>query len=201
MKKQILILATLVLSMNIFMVQGQAVFSVKPGLNLNGATFGVNGKKLQPFIGLRFASVKFTSEYHDANYPANDYKDETRLNIYMPNIGAKLYLSGSEVIKPYLQLALYKPIIFGKQLQDGTENQAFKDNLNNIKVWAGEFGFGTEYFLHPQFSLGGEFGLRVGNVKDKYESQDQTTTSTDKVGLGISYVSFSLNYYFTKREN
>ena len=201
MKKQIFILATLVLSMNIVMVQGQAVFSVKPGLNLNGATFGFNGKNVQPFIGLRFVSGKLTSEYHDANFPANDYKNETKLNIYMPNIGAKLFLSESDVIRPYLQVAFYKPIIFGKRLEDGTESQTFKDNLNNIKVWAGEFGFGTEYFLHPQFSLGGEFGLRVANLKEKYESQDQTTTSTDKVGLGISYVSFSLNYYFTKHEN
>ena len=200
MKKQILILTVLLSGMNTFMANSQAVFSVKPGLNLNGATIGINGKKLQPFAGLRFVSGKLTSEYHDVNYPADDSKTETKLNIYMPNIGAKLFLSESDVIKPYLVAAFYKPIIFGKQTQNGLDDQAFKDNLNNIKVWAGELGFGTEYFLHPQFSLGGEFGLRVANLKDNYESQDQTYSYSENVGLGISYVSFSLNYYFTKLE-
>ena len=191
-------LTILALSMRVFTLQGQAVFTVKPGLNLNGASIGVNGKRLQPFIGLRFANVKLTSEYSDVNYPSDDSEIETRVNVYMPNIGAKLYLSESDVIKPYLQAAFYKPLIFGKQTENGRDVEGFHDDLNNIKIWAGEFGFGTEYFVHPQFSLGGEFGLRAANIKQSYEPEDQSYSSSVKVGLGISYVSFSLNYYLTK---
>ena len=175
---------------------GQAGFAVKPGLNLNGASFGIQAKQFQPFIGLRVANAKVENEYHDVNFPQDDYVLETRLHLYMPHVGAKLFLKGSDVVKPYLQATLFKPLIFGKQLDDGREDEDFKDNINSLKVWAGEIAFGSEYFFHPQFSIGGEFGLRMGNFKEKFESEDGTTTSSTKLGLSTSYVAFSLNFYF-----
>lgn len=197
MKKKIIFIVALMLGLNT-LIHGQAVFSVKPGLNLNGASFGIQVKKFQPFIGIRFANLKVESESHDDNYPQDDYISETRINVYMPYMGAKLFFTGTDAVKPYLQASFFKPLVFGKQKEDGDEDEEFKQNLNNIGVWAGEVGFGSEYFFHPQFSIGGEFGMRLGNFKMKYESDNGDYWSSDKISMSVSYVAFSLNYYFGK---
>jgi hypothetical protein len=179
--------------------QSQTIFSIRPGLNLNSASIGFQTKNLQPYFGLRFANLNVTYEYNDPSYPADNSKTETRIHIYMPCIGTKLYFKGTDAVKPYLMATLYKPFAFGKQLEDGTEDDSFKESLNNLTVWAAELGIGSEYFFHPQFSLGGEFGLRWANIKDKYESSTSSYTSSEKFGIGLSYVAVSLNFYFAKK--
>jgi hypothetical protein len=197
MKK--LILSYLVLVLGASILNGQTVFSVKPGFNLNAASIGIAKSNFQPSFGLRFANLNLKYEFEDENFPEDNYKTTTRINVYMPHIGAKLFFSGTESVKPYVQATLFKPLVFGKQLEDGDENENFKESLNNLKIWAGEVGFGSEYFFHPQFSLGGEFGVRLANLKEKFESEDYTLTS--KAGVSISYVCFSLNYYFNAKDN
>ena len=198
MKKQFLLSAMMIMAI-FCIVDSQTIFSVRPGLNLNSASIGFQSKNLQPYVGLKFANVNMTSEYKDPSYPADNSKTETRLHIYMPCVGAKLYFKGTEMVKPYVMATVYKPFAFGKQLEDGTEDESFKKSLNNLKIWAAELGFGSEYFLHPQFSLGGEFGLRWANIKDKYESSSSTYSLTEKFGIGFSYVAVSLNFYFMKK--
>jgi hypothetical protein len=197
MKKQSVL--TVIMIMAIYSVaQCQTVFSLRPGLNLNSASIGFRSKNLQPYFGLRFANLNVVSEYEDTSYPADNSKTETKIHVYMPCVGTKLYLKGTDAVKPYLMATMYKPFAFGKQLDDDTEDDSFKESLNNLKIWAAELGFGSEYFFHPQFSLGGEFGLRWANIKDKFESSTGTYSSSEKYGIGLSYVAVSINFYFTK---
>ena len=174
------------------------VFTVKPGFNLNGANVGVKKGRIEPYIGLQFVnySSKFKSDYNDPYY--DDYESETKLHIYMPYIGSKFFLLDNESLKTSINLTLFKPFVFGKQINDGEVDEDFKESLKNIKIYGGEIGFGSEYFLSQNFSIGGEFGIRLAYVKDEYKSPGSGDSYTDILKLNMSYISASLNYYFTK---
>ena len=174
------------------------VFSVKPGINLNGANIGIKKGKFEPYFGMQFINFNEEYDYKSESTYDEDYVRKTNLHIYMPFIGSKFFLLDKESLKTSLNVTLFKPIIFGKQTYDGEEDEQFKENLKNIKIVGGEIGFGSEYFLSEYFSLGGEFGVRLAYFKDEYESSDSYYSYTDIMKLNMTYVSASFNFYFAK---
>jgi len=97
-----------------------------------------------------------------------------------------------ENLKSSISATLFKPMIFGKEIEDGTEEEI--EELKDINIWGGEFAFGTEYFLSENFSLGGEFGLRLAIYVNDHDSD--TDTYKESLYLNMTYVSGSLNFYF-----
>lgn len=162
----------------------QFSFSVKPGLNLNSANIGYRSEKGVFYGGLQFINVtyKYKNQYDD---------DKLKLHVYMPYIGYKFFIKEKENIKSSISATLFKPMVFGKEITDGTEEVSFKEDLRNINIWGGEFAFGTEYFLSENFSLGGEFGLRLAIYVDDHDSDYK-----ESLYLNMTYVSGSLNFYF-----
>jgi hypothetical protein len=89
-------------------------------------------------------------------------------------------------------------------------DREFQDVLKNISFYSLQFGIGTEYFFDEQFSIGGEFGLNMMNIKvsDSYESSIYDPITDDfrnvnneinlKAGLRPTYTKLSLNFYFGK---
>lgn len=143
--------------------------------------------------------------------PYND-KFETSVNVYVPFAGVKLLLASREAGKTgaYVTAYIAKPIISGESSTNGKEDQDTKDFFDNLGVWAFQAGFGGEYFFSESFSIGGEFGLRmfIANYKEE-DSQTQTVydgvsyrtyTTSNKydldLGLGITYSTLCLNFYF-----
>jgi hypothetical protein len=77
-----------------------------------------------------------------------------------------------------------------------------------LSIWGLSFGFGTEYYFSENFSVGGEFGMRLlfgsFDQTDKVSVFDPNTggiTETDRntnvdLNLQLTYSVVSLNYYF-----
>lgn len=202
--KKILLLGIFTITI-FFASNAQFAFSVKPGLNLNGASFGYKSGNFVPYAGLQFLSTKTTLEYdYDYNpdyydpynneyYGPEDSKDEYNMAVYMPYVGLKYFFFSSESLKTSLSTTFFKPIIKITEKEDGEEIKDLPEN----SIFGGEISFGSEYFFNEQFSLGGEFGYRYGAMKNeskKTETRDYVRTEDLK--LNMSFVSVSLNFYF-----
>lgn len=195
---------------------GQFSFGVSPGLSFNTAYFGYKvNNKFVPYIGCQYLQVKYSYEenYYSYDWDLNQivpekYSSEFSANLIIPNIGLKYFIVQEQKLQAYVSVNLAKPLIHATRIRDGEEDTNFKKNINNISMRAGEFGFGVEYFLDEHFSLGGEFGLRYLNVKQK-ESYDreiynpsigqyQTVTLEEKYTYFVSptFSKISFNFYF-----
>ena len=162
----------------------QFTFSVRPGLQLNGATFGYYNKNIVLYGGLQFGNV--TTKYEDDNS-----SNKTKLHLYMPYIGGKFSIAEKESLRSSITVSVFKPILAGKEIVDGIEDEDFKVNLKENKLWGGQLGFETEYFFHERFSVGGEFGIRLGS----YNYDDIDNDYKDVINLNMTYVSISMNFY------
>ena len=162
----------------------QFTFSVRPGLQLNGATFGYYNKNIVLCGGLQFGNV--TTKYEDDNS-----SNKTKLHLYMPYIGGKFFIAEKESLRSSITVSVFKPILAGKEIVDGIEDEDFKVNLKENKLWGGQLGFETEYFFHERFSVGGEFGIRLGS----YNYDDIDNDYKDVINLNMTYVSISMNFY------
>ena len=90
-------------------------------------------------------------------------------SLLIPNVGFKYFIKDKNNLKAYFSLNISKPIVTGKfelgdSDSDDDREDEIKDIIKNTKVWGGELGFGVEYFVDDNFSIGGEFGLRHFNV-------------------------------------
>lgn len=194
---------------------GQFTFGVSPGLNMNRAYFGYKMNRIVPFAGCQFynSTFNFKFSYEDFDYDLNQivtYEDEgeARLSLIMPNLGVKYFIKETGNLKAHLTLNVSKPILSGKVVYNGEEDDEIKDAIKNLKLFGGEFGFGAEYFFDENFSLGGEFGIRYMMVryKDSYEtsvynpntgmSEPSENTYEFKSAVSPTFSKISLNFYF-----
>ena len=196
--------------------QAQISFSVSPGLNLNGATFGyVINDKIVPYVGIQLLMGNFTQsdEYMDWDSGAGEAVKETDEmkvsgSILAPTLGVKAYIFGQEKLKGYVNAAFTKPFISGKLSFDGEVEDEVGESIDKISLFGLQAGFGAEYFIDSNFSVSGEFGLAYmsGNYKDNYEGEyynnsssvwvDYKGTETIKLNMIPTYSRISLNFYF-----
>lgn len=169
-------------------VSAQMVFGVNTGLGIKNAYVGykTSGRFL-PYFSIQGLNVKATNTYDG---------DKTTVSgsLIVPTLGTKFYLKENQKLKPYLDLAITKPI---NSIREDNENVL----ENKINLFGGSVGFGTEYFLDPQFSIGGEVGLMLLHAKTKISDDDFNGNSTEqniKVGFNPTYAKISLNFYFNK---
>lgn len=190
--KRLLLVGLLALAIS-FVSNAQFTFTVKPGLSLNGASFGFKSGNIVPYAGLQFLSVKdeYERDYQDNSYN-DDYSYETSTRVFMPYLGIKYFMFESESLKASLNATVFKPFVTNSYKEDGVEPE--DENDYDISIWGGELGFGSEYFFNEHFSIGGEFGFRYGIYSDEYKSE--TSIRTEDLKLNMTYVSASLNYYF-----
>jgi hypothetical protein len=205
MKKVILLLSVCALfGLKSF---GQFTFSVAPGLSTNAANFGFKVGKVVPYIGFQYARIGGTLDYKSHYYDGSDwvtdkYGYKLSANIYVPEVGVKFFAVEQNKIKAYFNLNVAKPFIRGKLEVDGTEIDEVGDVMKDIKLIAGEFGFGVEYFFDDNFSIGGEYGIRYYHGKyetseiDTYNGEDREETDTYKVNVSPTYAKITLNFYF-----
>lgn len=88
----------------------------------------------------------------------------------------------------------------------GTDLDEASDKVKDIlDAWGFTLGFGSEYYFSEKFSLGGEFGMRYarfsldGEYTDDSDPEDEykdVWKSEASTTFGVTYASFSLNYYF-----
>ncbi|MBN4072567.1 outer membrane beta-barrel protein [Crocinitomix catalasitica] len=210
-QKKILMVAIFSIGSTAF---SQFTFSVNPGLSYNSANFGLKVKNFVPYLGIQYYAGKmsYTSsgtswDPATSSMQAYSNKDELSGNLIIPTIGAKVYFLTGD-LKAYINLNITKPILTAKYQYNGVEDTDVSDNVKAISIWGGELGFGAEYFFAPQFSIGGEFGLRLIKTKFK-DTYDQNVfnpitgltevyprTQLWKSIVSPTYSRISLNFYF-----
>jgi hypothetical protein len=192
-------------------------FSVSPGLQLNGATFGYRFDKFYPYIGLQLLHVgsSITEEGRRANQGGTalvDYEDKFKFTgtAYLPVLGLKYFFLERNKLKAYGNICFTKAFLSAKLDDDNNpgSNIDLQKLVDGTRVAGAQIGFGTEYFFDDNFSLGGEFGLRMLHVRNKMEQDNDindpgtgnpvtvTTTTTMKLNANPTYTKISLNFYF-----
>lgn len=220
MKKVILIL--ILIGINILFYnesKGQFAFNVSPGLQLNSAGFGYKIDKFVPFVGLHImhGGININEKGNRIDYFSGDlvsYEDKYILTAtaYIPTIGTKYFFNETNKLKAFGTLSLTKIFLSGK-IEDSNDDEAssqFEEDLKKTRIWGGQIGFGTEYFFDNNFSIGGEFGVRLLHLRFKEEYNDElynpntgnyvsSKTKYDyKFNFNPTYIKLSLNFYFTK---
>ena len=211
MKKILLLFAVSFFTLQGF---GQFTFSVSPGIGLNSSYFGYKiNSKVVPYFGLQHFNAKFNSEYSRDKYDYDSnrvehYVDKYEFsgNLFIPNLGVKYFAVQQNKLQAYFSVNVSKPFVTEKNEEE------FIDQMKNFKMFGGEFGFGVEYFLDENFSIGGEFGLRYLSFKysDTREGtfwnpdtgQDQATDYETDINISSrpTFSKISLNFYFQKKE-
>jgi hypothetical protein len=198
MKTLITILAFLILTLTSDKVFSQVSFGIHAGTGLKSAYFGYNiNPRFMPYVSLQFQNNWLSNSNSQNKNISND-------GLILPTIGTKYYMKNNGKLKPYFDVSILKPIFYKKP------NNDFINQKNEIKkpnLWSGGLGFGTEYFLYPQFSLGGEFGGGIlfirnlnansysnygGNLNNIYPYYHQKITNF------VTYGGITVNFYFEK---
>jgi hypothetical protein len=214
MRKGLFITLTMLLAGFTFSY-GQFSFGVSPGIGLNSAYFGYKvDNKFVPYIGFQYLNASFKYEESGQRYDSDlsqviSYSDINKFSgsLYIPNLGLKYFVKQQNKLQVYITLNLSKPLLSGRLEYDGEVDEDFKEEIKNISIWGGEFGFGMEYFFDENFSLGGEFGLRYIHLKYKElrereiynpEVGYQTVEIEDnfKFNTSPTFTKISFNYYF-----
>jgi len=216
MKKVFYMFCTIIMFGTTLFAQSDFAFGVKPGIAINGAYFGVNiNGSVVPFIGFDYFGVSGTIEEtgERADYSLNrlvEYKDtdEGSATIYNFGIGLKYFFMKVQSVKPYFTGSFYKPFISAEVKEDGETEPEVNDAVDGVSIWGLSFGFGTEYYFSENFSVGGEFGMRMFfgtfeqtekvTINDPSTGNDKETDRNTNVDLNLqlTYSVVSLNYYF-----
>jgi hypothetical protein len=213
MKNKILLLA--VAMMLSFASFAQFTFSVSPGQSLNGASFGFKVMdNIVPYVGFQHIAAKgFYNEtsweyMYTGGLQKVEYETTASVSILIPHIGVKFFFIEKDDLKAYANLSLAKPMLSAKAEQDGEDIDEIEDQINDLKIFGAELGFGVEYYLAEQFSIGGEFGFRYLRVRHNMEYDTEIYNPNTgyydnsqveaEFGLSIrpTYNKISLNYYF-----
>jgi hypothetical protein len=199
--------------------KAQITFGVSPGTSVTGAHLGfqVNSQFI-PYFALSSVSGKFNYSWSGEDYDYDlgrvvdeSHEDQAKGSIIIPTLGVKYFLNPSGKVRPYANVNFSKPIISAEAKYDGEVDEDVKKGVEGLGAWAGELGFGMEYFFDDNFSIGGEFGFRhlAVNVETTYESEyynpdidEYVTTDINvntKLGLSPTYSRIFLNFYLPKK--
>jgi len=224
-----IIITILCFSLNISLSQqkeGQIMFSVRP--DFSGMTGGAFGYKLPTssdlilYGGIDYlhlgSTVKTSTDYENIPYdPPNGSLREASLSVYNFYIGGKYFATEIDMIKSYFLFEISKPFISGTYEVNGKEDKDVQNALDGLSFFGFKGGYGAEYFFSKNFSLGGEFGLRMFLLNDTYTKENKvydyvynpntgeyewlhigTEKNKTEVDLNISltYALMTLNYYF-----
>ena len=152
--------------------------------------------------------------------------------LFIPHVGTK-FLFGNKDVKPYFWCDVFFSIpsvnaesdwkreswsyqdgqLTDHDIEKGSDgvDEKTKDAIKDaLSFWGLSFGSGAEYFFSPNFSIGGEYGLRLIFNPVEYEEKDEDSdTGYDytyryiekwqgeaSIALKITYATVSINFYF-----
>lgn len=197
-----------------FDLNAQLTFNVSPGVISGGTSLGYKMNDLVPYFGLQYFGASYTYERSGVDYNSSGIKtpysnkDEMSANVYLPQIGAKYFIKNMKGIKLYLNGSINYALLSASTISNGIENQSVKEAASGMSIWGLEFGVGTEYFFSNNFSIGGEFDLRLlfaGSTNSDNttiynpktgNSESSTVNYKYNVNMGITNSKLILNYYF-----
>jgi hypothetical protein len=177
------------------------VFTVNPGFNLNGASIGRMKSNLLLFAGVQYFNFSYDVSYSvSSDYDSYKYTSGVNASVIMPFAGIKYFFKDTMIVKPYLSVTLFKPIVSTESNSKYDDEAKHTSPGPDLNVWIGEIGFGSEYFFNKHFSVGGEFGIRLffSNESRSSSSEYNNSSSTNdlNMNLNMTYVTASMNFYF-----
>ncbi len=194
-RKFVLLLLSL---FTIFSSYSQLSFTVKPGFNLNSGNVGYVFDRFNPYVGLQMFNL---AHNYESIRGIDTTETRMRTNVYMPYAGLKYRLVDKGNINAYLNATFFKPFFTEKYIDDEEDPWEEEIGINEkFNIWGGELGFCVEYYFDEHFSLGGEYGFRYGLVADKFEDLSEDYYIVNNTLFNVTYVSISLNFYFTNEK-
>ena len=197
-------------------------FNIRPGLRVNAAQVGYKWNNFFLGGGLEFATASWMHDYevvhHDTSaFPETTYtyrqSKEENVSIFLPQVAARYYWGGeigreAGYARPFVGVTAFYSIAAVTIRGTGSDS-VWKDEPAS---WlepdslGGNFGgtvsFGGEYYLSRHLAFNGEFGVRYlfGGTDVKYQydnySGPDDVAMVDKLGLGFTYTTLGLNFYF-----
>jgi len=204
--------------------EGGLAFSVRPGLLINAAQVGYKTDNFFIGGGLEFASASWSNSYegtqHDTTvFPETTYTykygSKVGASVFLPQVAAKYFWGGAEAAtkdagyaRPFVGASLFYSIAMANATTTN-DNSTYKDTATSRALQdilggnlGGTVAFGGEYYISHSLSLSAEFGVRYlfGGTDVKYHydnySGPDDVAMVDKLGLGFTYTTLGLNFYF-----
>lgn len=188
----------------------QVNLCISPGFQLNGFYVGYRLGDLVPQIGIQYLgiSAKTTSstpEFDTAGVLSfQTSTNELNFSAIIPNVGLRYYCYKSTDVLAYVRAGAFVPIV---SISDSSNGTLFGDKIE-ISSLGIEAGFGAEYAVSKNFSVGGEVGFNSTSLKVTESNQTTvfnpktgqsvpaTRTYSNDLGIGMIYSRLFLNFQF-----
>jgi hypothetical protein len=153
----------------------------------------------------------------DTTY-TNKYATKMEASVFLPQVAAKVFFggSGSEEggqaagsVRPYVGASAFYSLAMvsssttydDSTYKDTTTSRMLQDVLGGNL--GGTVSFGGEYYISRSFAFSAEFGARYlfGGISQKshydyYSGYYEDVVMKSKLGLGLTYTTIGLNFYF-----
>lgn len=220
----VVVVAAMFAATGVANANGGLAFSVRPGLLINAAQVGYKTDNFFIGGGLEFASASWSNSYENVTHDTtvtpettHTYKYGSKIgaSVFLPQVAAKYFWGGAEAAnkdagyaRPFVGASLFYSIALANATTtDG--NSTYKDTTTSRSLQdilggnlGGTVSFGGEYYISHSLSLSAEFGVRYlfGGTDVKYHydgfSGPIDDATKDKLGLGFTYTTLGLNFYF-----
>jgi hypothetical protein len=219
----VIAVAAMVAAAGVANAENGLAFVVRPGLLINAAQVGYKTDNFFIGGGLEFASASWSNSYESVRHDTMvhpettyTYKSASKIgaSVFLPQVAAKYFWGGAAADKeggfarPFVGASLFYSIASASATttyndstySDTTTSRALQGILGGNL--GGTVSFGGEYYIARSLSLSAEFGMRYlfgdGNTKYHYEnySGPEDVSIKDQLGLGFTYTTLGLNFYF-----
>ncbi len=216
--------AAMVAAVHVANAEGGLAFTVRPGLLINAAQVGYSTDNFFIGGGLEFASASWSSSeervQHDTTvFPETTYtyRHGTKVgaSVFLPQVAAKYSWGGATAAgrdggyaRPFVGASLFYSIA-SASVTTTDEDSTYKDTTTSRSLrdvldgnLGGTVSFGGEYYISHSLSLSAEFGVRYlfGGTDVKYHNDYyngyEDVALKDQLGLGFTYTTLGLNFYF-----
>lgn len=210
--KRLVFVAVMVVLCNCAL-KAQVNFTVSPGIISGGTSVGYKFGDFVPYFGFQYLGGSTSYEktgfrYENKQITAYSDKYEMSANLYMPQLGAKYFIKDLKDIKLYLNASVSYIILSVSSKDNGVDDQDVQNAIGDNSIIGTEFGIGTEYFFSKNFSIGGEFDLRLlfastsssdaTTIFNPNNNQNEPSTVNYKnsLNMGLTNSKITLSYYF-----
>ena len=151
----------------------------------------MGSKTVLPNLSLGYFSVSHKSSYSD-DFGSDSY--DISVHLFIPSVGVRLLSARTGDLRSYTLAEVFYllPLVSGSEFT-GDDKKELRDLLDLIGL---TLGFGAEYFVSDQFSVGSEASMNlIYHSTERTEDYDNYTSETRTIVSGL-LTNFTLNYYF-----
>ncbi|MCH7574321.1 MAG: hypothetical protein IIA59_04260 [Candidatus Marinimicrobia bacterium] len=151
----------------------------------------MGGRTIVPSVALGYFSLSYKSSWSD-DYDSGDY--DFSIHLFIPKVGIRVLGARNGDLRSYTLAEVFYllPVVNGSEFSE-SDKKELRDALDLIGL---TFGFGAEYFLSDQFSVGSEAALNMIYHSTERTDDFANYLSESRTILSALMTNFTLNYYF-----